>query len=133
MIPQMFPILGFFWQLCLLRSSPARLPQSVAALGIIIAAYCVVAIGVLGVTRPTHSLLAVIGIVFTGALVQGTLTYGLLAFKRQANRFFATWGALLGTNTIMLVILLPVNLTILNIEDESLKRVADSISWVCLG
>jgi len=126
-------IVSFFWQMCLLRESPARLPSTPFTLGLIVACYLVIALVAVNVTRPSQTVPAVIGIVLTGMGVQAVLTYGLLAFKRIGSRFLATWSSLLGTNTIMLLILLPINLTLMNTEHETLTMFIDSVSWICLG
>ncbi len=129
----MIKIAGYFWQICLLRASPSQLPGNPAVLGTVLGVYCVTALLALTVTRTSHTPLSILGIVAVGVLVQGSLVFGLLAFKRLGQRFYATWSALLGANTIMLIILLPINLIISEGDAGNLRLIADSISWVCLG
>lgn len=129
----MLRIVSFFWQLCLLRASPASLPGTHTALGLILVFYGVFALIDVILTQPRHSVVAAIGIVVVGTLIQGLLTYSLLTFKQLASRFYATWGALLGTNAIMVLILLPFHLANMNVENDQLRQFADSALWVCFG
>jgi hypothetical protein len=126
-------IVSFFWQMCLLRQNPENLPSNRFNVGLILFFYVVIALIAVALTRSTHSPLNIVGIVFIGVSIQATLTWSVLAFKKLTQRFTATWASLLGTNSFMLVILVPVNLLLLNTENQSLILLADSISWICLG
>ena len=126
-------IISFFWQLCLLREDPGHLPANSFILGLILTFYSVVALVAVALTRPDHPSMTIAGIVVVGMSSQAALTWALLAFKQLTNRFAATWASLLGTNTFMLIILVPFNLILLNSENESLVLLADSVSWICLG
>lgn len=126
-------ILFYFWQLCLLRESPEKIPRNPFIVGAVIVAYLSTALLSVTLNQPDQNLLGIIGTVIVSLAIQMTIVWLLLAFKKVSYRFTATIAALLGTNTIMLLILLPVNLTLLNTENEHLKILADSISWVCLG
>jgi hypothetical protein len=129
----MLQIVSFFWQMCLLRQNPENLPSNRFNVGLILFLYVIIALVTVALTRPTHSPLNIVGIVFIGISIQAALTWSVLAFKQLTQRFTATWASLLGTNSFMLVILVPVNLLLLNTENQSLILMADSISWVCLG
>lgn len=126
-------IIFYFWQLCLLRESPENLPRSPFVVGLVIAVYLSIALIAVTLNQPNQSLFGVFGIVMVSLSIQATFIWALLAFKSVTYRFIATFAALLGTNTIMLLITMPVNLTLLNSENDSLKLLADSVSWVCLG
>lgn len=129
----MLQIVNFFWQLCLLRQSPEGLPSSRFSTGAIFIAYLAIALGVVALTRPDQPLLTVTGTITIGISLQAGVTLLLLQFKGYSHRFNATWSALLGTNAIMLLVLLPFNFIILNSESESILMFADSATWVCLG
>ena len=129
----MLQIVSFFWQMCLLRQNPENLPSNRFNVGLILFLYVIIALLAVALTRPTHSPFNIAGIVFIGISIQAALTWSVLAFKQLTQRFTATWASLLGTNSFMLVILVPVNLLLLNTENQSLILMADSISWVCLG
>ena len=129
----MLQIVNFFWQLCLLRQSPEGLPSSRFSTGAVLLAYLGIALGVVVLTRPEQSLATVTGTIAIGVSLQAGVTFLLLQFKGYRHRFNATWSALLGANTIMLLILLPFNFIILNSDNNSILMFADSATWVCLG
>ncbi|MBQ73693.1 MAG: hypothetical protein CMQ20_01570 [Gammaproteobacteria bacterium] len=129
----MLKISLFFWQLCLLQESPDRIPAKPFVLVTILLVYFVIALTTISIGRPALGLTGVIGTVFVGLIFPAMTTWALLAFKQVTDRFAATFSALLGTNSIILLILLPVSLILLNTENESLNLLADSVSWVCLG
>ena len=126
-------IVLFFWQLCLLRADPERLPSSTFATAAVFTTYLVIAIGVVVLTRPDQSAGALLGTIAVGVLLQAGVTYLLLQFKGMTSRFRATWSALLGTNAIMLLVLLPFNFILLHVEVDALRMFADSATWICLG
>lgn len=126
-------IISFFWQMCLLREHPEHLHANSFTLGFILTFYTGTALIAVALARPNHPLITIVGIVVVGISIQASLTWAVLAFKKLANRFLATWASLLGTNAFMLVILVPFNLILLNSENEGLVLFADSVSWVCLG
>lgn len=126
-------IFFYFWKLCLLRESPSRIPSSLYVLGSVAIFYLLVALTTISLIQPEQTLGGVFGSVTVSLLIQATLTWGLLLFKGMSNHYVATLSALLGTNTIMLLIQLPVTLTLLNAENQNLTLLANSVSWVCLG
>ena len=126
-------IISFFWRMCLLRENPGNLPANRFTLGFILTLYVVIALIAVSLTRPDHSSANIVGIVVVGISIQALLTWGVLAFKQLTHRFTATWASLLGTNSFMLILLVPVNLVLLNSVNETVILLADSISWVCLG
>lgn len=126
-------ILFFFWQLCLLRESPEKLPSSRFVVGLVIVVYLSIALIVVTLNQPDQNLPGIVGSVIVGVLLQATIVWLLLAFKRLTHRFIATLASLLGTNTLILLILMPVNHTLLNTESDILYVLATSIFFVCLG
>lgn len=126
-------ILFFFWQLCMLRVSPEKLPGNRFVLRLVILVYFVIALISVSVNRPDQNLVGIVGTVAIGLVLQTTFIWLLLTFKMVPYRFTATLASLLGANTIVLLILMPVNLILINSEYESLRLLADSVSWVCLG
>jgi hypothetical protein len=126
-------ILLFFWQLCLLRESPEKLPGSQFVVGFVIVVYLSIALIAVTLNQPDQNLPGIVGTVTVGVILQATFVWLLLAFKRVTHRFIATLASLLGANALMLLILIPVNFTLLNTESGSLHLLANSVSWVCLG
>ena len=126
-------ILLFFWQLCLLRESPEKLPGSQFVVGLVTVVYLSIALIAVTLNQPDQNLPGVVGTVTVGVILQATFIWLLLAFKRVTHRFTATLASLLGANTVMLLILMPVNFTLANTEGGGLNLLANSISWVCLA
>jgi len=126
-------ILSYFWQLCLLRSSPAQLPSSWFATLLVFSIYLIIALVVVSLTRPNLDAFQVIATITIGISIQAAVTWALLQYKDRAGRFPATWSALLGANAVMLIILLPFNFILLESESSTLVAFADSVTWVCLG
>ena len=133
MMKTMQHISFYFWRLCLLRDSPERIPATPFVLALVLLVYLPIALIAITIGRPALGLAGIVGTVIIGLIFPAALTWGLLALKQATNRFVATYSALLGTNSIMLIILLPVNLVLLNTDNESLKLLADSVSSICLG
>ncbi len=126
-------ITGYFWQMCLLRQGPEALPSSNFTIAIILAVYLPIALTVSILARPEETLGISIVSVAIGILVQALMTFLLIRFKGLQSRFRATWSALLGTNAVMLLVLLPISLVIVNSENGTLRIFADSAWWVCFG
>ena len=85
------------------------------------------------IIRPQEPLSALVGTLTISVIYQAGITFILLTFKGVANRFKPTWAALLGTNTLMVLILLPFNMIILKSDNPTLSSFADSATWICLG
>lgn len=129
----MLQIASYFWQMCLLRRGPEQLPSSNFATGLIFGCYFCISLTAIAVIRPQEPLSALVGILIISVIYQAGITFILLTFKGVPDRFRPTWSALLGTNTLMVLILLPFNMIILNSENSTLNSFADSATWVCLG
>jgi hypothetical protein len=126
-------ILIFFWQLCLLRESPEKLPASPFVVRLVLVVYLSIALIAVTLNQPRQTLPAIIGTVIVGLIFQAVFIWSLLVFKRVTHRFTAALASLLGANTLMLLILMPVNFTLINTEGGALNLLASFISWVCLA
>ena len=129
----MLRIAGYFWQMCLLRKGPEQLPSSGFATGVVLLVYILIALPIAGLMMPGQTVSKVAGTVAIGIILQAVITLLLLQFKKMPHRFRATWCALLGTNTVMLLITQPFNFIILQSGSETMALVANSVTWVCLG
>ncbi len=129
----MLKISHYFWQICLLRKGPEDLPSSTFATAFVFALYFGIAVVVVSITRPSQDAPTMLGTLFIGIGLQAGVTWGLLQFKGLTNRFRRTWSSLLGTNAIMLLVLLPFNFIMMNASEGYLRVFADSATWICLG
>lgn len=127
-------IVIYFWHMCLLKAGPQRLPATLPILALVCLIYFVVAAITVGVTRSGQDISGTLGVSFLGILMEGVVVWVLLAFKRVTGRFIPTISALLGTNAIILLILLPLNFIIFQTEPESALGIfAEVVSLLCLG
>ena len=126
-------IVGYFWQMCLLRKGPEQLPSSGFAPGVALLIYILIALPSAGLIMPGQAFSKIVSTVAIGVILQAVITLLLLQFKRMPHRFRATWCALLGTNAVMLLITQPFNFIIMKSGSETLALVANSVTWVCLG
>ena len=129
----MLSITIYFWRMCLLRESPQTLPSSNFVTGFVLALYLPVAMVVSSLARPKETIDVTMIVVATSVLMQAFITVALTSFKGHPERFRITWTALLGTNTFMLLMLLPFSLIIVNVETQTIKLFADSAWWICFG
>jgi len=127
-------IVIYFWQMCLLKTGPQKLPRSSAVLALIFLTYLCVAIVTVSMRRPDLGMLGITGSALLGVSTEAAIVWLLLAYKQVQARFTATMSALLGTNTIILLILMPLNTIILSVDTEStLAFFTELASLVCLG
>ncbi len=129
----MFQILTFFWRLCLLKEVPSKIPNSIFAALITFGIYLIIAFTILLNTRPEQSVLKIFSSSIIGITIQLSLTYLLLKFKNREYTYIPAVCSLLGTNAIMLLLLFPLNLTLLYAQNSNLLVIANSFSLVCLG
>jgi hypothetical protein len=129
----MLSIVKYFWQVCLLRAGPDRLPTYPFVLGIVLAVYMLIAIIQTRIVRPDEGIFTMAAMVAVAVTVQGLATLALLAFKNHTRRFIPTLSALLGSYGFVVVIQLPFLLLLQRGEPESLRLLADSVTWICLG
>jgi len=129
----MLQIAGYFWQMCLLRQGPEALPSSNFVTGIILGIYLPVAFFVSTLARPGEALTITLFTIAIGISMQALVTYLLTSYKNLRSRFRPTWSALLGTNAVMLLVLLPISMVIVNSEQQTLRLLADSAWWICFG
>lgn len=127
-------IVIYFWQMCLLRSGPQKLPRSFTILAFIFVVYFLIAALTIGLTRPRQGIFSILGGALLGIMMEGGILWLLLLYKNVTWRFTATMSALLGTNAIILLILLPMNLILINAEAEStIVFLTEIASLLCLG
>lgn len=126
----MQPILKFYWQMCLLRSGPDRLPASPFVLGFSFALYFVVALATNLLSRSDIGPLKAVAFIFIGVGVEAAVVIALLAFKSLTPRFLQTLSALLGANTVILVLTLPISMILTTLEEPSMRLLFETIFLV---
>lgn len=115
-------ILAYFWHVCLLKEGPERLPTSWFVLGLTFVVYMTLALTSLVVTRSGDmTTLQMLGSAVSGVLIEGVVLIALLAFKDVLPRFQATMAALLGANAVILVLMLPLQMLLIQLEQSPVR------------
>ena len=128
----MWVILNYFWKICLFRTSPEKIPPSTILTAALLSIYTASAFIYLLSNEPASSVFSLLGKVIVGLLVEASIVYALLYFKRFQTRFLSTFCALLGCNIILFIILLPQNLLILNLAEGFIVEFVALLSLFCL-
>jgi hypothetical protein len=126
----MLKIAFYFWQMCLLRVGPEKVPASLPVVSMALGIYLVIAFISINVTRPSLTLGALVGSLLIGVVTEVVLVYGILRFKKCAARIIPTLTSLFGTNTIILLFLMVVNLLLMKSDVPILEMLAESAFWV---
>jgi len=129
----MWQIIFYFWQICLLKAGPEKIPRRVDLLGIFFAGYFLISGISIVMSRPDLTFFSGISTICIGAAVQALTVYSLLYFKRVPARFIPTMSALFGTNAIILVPMIATSLIMDQTEPGGLRLFADAVAWVLLG
>ena len=127
---RMLRIALYFWQMCLLRAGPEKVPASLPVMSLVLAAYLLIAFISANITRPAASSGALLGSLLIGVVVECTLVYGILRFKKFSPRAIPTLISLFGTNAIILLLLLALNLVLVYPEIKLLGMLAESAFWL---
>ncbi|MDZ7685089.1 MAG: hypothetical protein U5O39_08880 [Gammaproteobacteria bacterium] len=119
-------ILKYFWQLCLLRSGPERLPATTFVLGFSFALYFIVALATNLLGRSDIGLFKAIAFIMIGVGVEAAILGALLGFKSAGYRFMQSMSALLGANSLILLLTLPISIALLSVESQTLRLFLDT-------
>jgi hypothetical protein len=122
-------IIRYFWQICLFRKSPEDLPSNWFPTGLALAIYLLVATTSIILGNQDVSMARLTGTIFTGLGVEASVVLALLVFKGVPRRFPPAMAAMLGTNAIMLLVMLPTN--VFEFEDTG-RLIAQSVFLISL-
>lgn len=123
----------FFWQMCLMRTGPDRAPTASFFIVLVVAFYLFISTLSVFISRTDINLFIALMIVITGLLVEMICVWLLLAFKKVTGRFSATLVALLGTSSLLIILLIPCNLLMLSTDNESARFFANTSYWLVFG
>ena len=125
-------ILVFFWQMCLLRDGPEKIPPSTSLAYTFAIIYLVIESISLLISRSDLSLFVILGIGVVGLLFEVGILFGLLSLKQVAYRFRSTLIAVFGCNALILLLLVPFNLLLKTLSKGLLFDLVNTISLICL-
>ncbi len=123
-------ILKYYWQMCLLRAGPDRLPASPFVLGLSFGCYFLVALATNLLSRDDLGAFQGVAYILIGVAVEAGVVGGLLAFKSVSERFLQGMAALLGANAVILVLTLPVSLVMREFDSPMLQALFESVFLV---
>ena len=116
--------------MCLLRAGPDKVPASLPIMSIVLSIYLVIAFVSISLTRPSLTIVALLGSLAIGVLTEGLLVSGILWMKKATQRVIPTLTSLFATNAIILLFLMLVNLLLVNTDVELLGLFAESAFWI---
>lgn len=116
--------------MCLLRTSPERAPVSMGFIGFIFAVYVTSSTALLTISSARNQITDAIKLVILGIVIQLTCVWLLLVFKRVSYRFRATLVAFLGTNTLLVIFMIPLNLFLIVNENQTMILFIEVLYWM---
>lgn len=116
-------IFSYFWKICLLRAGPEQLPNSVFVLGFTTVVYFLLSLLTVWITENVTPVVTVAGVMI-GIGVEASILYCLLLYKQVRQRFISTLAALLGTTSVILLIMLPANLVFAYTDTPTMRVIA---------
>lgn len=130
-IQSMFVILKYFWQMCLLRAGPDKIPAQPRLLAAALVSYVVAQILVALLTRNENSFELALRIIPVEIIMLGLVTYLLLLFLKLQSRFLPTYTAIIGCDIVIVAIQLPLLLIMQNTEMPTLILFLNAAWFVC--
>jgi len=128
----MWQIILYFWQICLLRAGPERIPARWDLMGIFFGAYFLVSGFSIITSRPDLTLLSGTATIFIGSGVAALIIFSLLSFKQVTARFIPTMSAVFGTQAIILVPMMITSSIMEEFETGTLRLLIEALAWVLL-
>ncbi len=120
-------IILFYWQMCLLRDGPERLPRTTFVLATTFVLYVVTALTINLISRNDIGIAKATAFVMIGLAVEIGIVGALLLFKSVPDRLQQTLTALFGANTLILLLTLPILLLMAQLESATLTLVLESV------
>ena len=129
----MWQIILYFWQICLLRVGPEKIPARWDLMAIFFCFYFLISGFSIVTSRPDLNLFSGAVTIFIGSGVAAVTVFGLLSLKQVTNRFVPTLSAIFGTNSIILLPMIVTSAMMELIEAGTLRLLIDAVAWVLLG
>ncbi len=127
----MLSILSYFWQLCLLRTGPEKIPRSITITGSLVFVFLLIQTISVLITYSNIRVFQVLILVVIEFIMEASIIYGLLRFKNVAYRFLSTLSAVLGSNAIFICMLLAINLLMIDLETGWIADFLNILALIC--
>ncbi|MFT4713541.1 MAG: ABC-type transport system involved in cytochrome c biogenesis permease subunit [Candidatus Azotimanducaceae bacterium] len=128
----MWQIINYFWQICLLRVGPEKIPPSLNLLTFSFGLYFLVSSTSIIISRPELNFFSGSVTIFIGAGVAALMVFSLLGFKRTSGRFIPTISAIFGTNAMILLPMITTSFIMEQIETGTIRLLVDALAWILL-
>ena len=117
-----------FWQICVFRKGPDQVPHAPALLGLLLIAILVLSAFLLLALEPSYFVAKMAGSAASiGAWCLAV--YAILSFKKLSNRFVQTMTACLGSDLIISILSIPLQIVASRLPIESS---ISSILWLAM-
>ena len=126
----MWIIFNYFWQICLLRASPEKIPASTVLTASLLVAYTMISILTLYTIKPELGFMSKVSAIFLEFTIEASVLFGVLFFKNVYARFLSAYAALLATNVLLTAMIFPLNLFLMNMADGILADFFEAASIV---
>lgn len=128
----MLIILKYFWQMCLLKSGPDKIPAQPLLLAAVLGFYVAAEIIVAWLIGAQQSFIITLGMISIELTLQASVTYLLLLFLKLQRHFLATYTAILGIGVLNIAIQLPLLLIRQVTEIPTLLLFSDTAWLICI-
>ncbi|RLU03905.1 MAG: hypothetical protein D9N11_01680 [Ketobacter sp.] len=121
------PLLALFWQMCLFRRGPQDVPYSPVLLIVLVLVELALGAGIIMTVEPLYMEQQLLGVtVALGAWL--VMVWGILRFKGLDSRYVQAMTACLGTDLLLSLIILPLQLYIVTGAGEGLLSTASRLA-----
>jgi len=126
----MLQFLLYFWQMCLLRSSPERAPVAAGFIPFIATVNVTCNTVLLTISNTGNQISNAVQLAILSIVFQMTCIWLLLAFKRLGSRFRATLVALLGTNSVFTIFTILLSLLLIVVDNQIMIQIIEQAYWI---
>ncbi|HIG40043.1 MAG: hypothetical protein ABGY96_29450 [bacterium] len=127
----MLSILSYFWQMCLLRTGPEKIPRSITITSSLVVVFLLIQTISVLVTYSDIQVFQVLILVVIEFIMEASIIYGLLRFKNVAYRFLSALSAVLGSNAIFICMLLAIHLLTVDLEPGWIADFLNILALIC--
>ncbi|MVF11325.1 hypothetical protein FT643_04125 [Ketobacter sp. MCCC 1A13808] len=111
-------LFNLFWHICLFRKGPQDVPHAPALVGLLLVTLLILSALMLLALEPSYLVAKMAGSA-AALFAWCAAVFGVLSFKQQSNRFAQTMTACLGSDLIISVLSIPVQIIGIRLPAES--------------
>lgn len=123
----MLLLVSLFWNICLTREGPERVPDNQLLIGLIIIGKIVLVLLINAIRSAEPTAISVITAVVSWAALIGLMVALALLLRERLSRFWRTFGAILGTDLVLLclygTLLLVIHILSIDVDTNVMQTV----------